>query len=305
MTTAGNNGFAGGADGFAGGADARSRDANGTPGPRTRLARRVAVELFVTAAVGAVFGLLGPFGSFPIPLGERLIVWVLLILGGYFIFRPLGIVARWAATAARVPLFAAELGAALLAAVPMSFVVAASFRRLYGVLGGGNWFAELYPQVLLVGVLMRVLVFVLFERERVEADAPASAAPLPGAAPPVDAAPPLAATPPRSRFLDRLPPGLGRLRALEMEDHYVRAHGAAGSTLVLLRMRDAVAELGADGTQVHRSWWVAKDAVERVERDGRNLRLRLAGGLLVPVSRAQAAEVRAWAEAACRARAAG
>ena len=71
-----------------------------------------------------------------------------------------------------------------------------------------------------------------------------------------------------------------------MEDHYLRVHTALGSDLILLRMRDAVAELdGLDGAQVHRSWWVARRAVEKIERDGRNVRLVLATGLVAPVAR--------------------
>jgi len=43
---------------------------------------------------------------------------------------------------------------------------------------------------------------------------------------------------------------------------------------------------------VHRSWWVAADAVTGAERDGRNWRLRLSNGLLVPVARNSVAAVR-------------
>ena len=95
-----------------------------------------------------------------------------------------------------------------------------------------------------------------------------------------------------------LPPHLGRdLIALEMEDHYVRAHTAHGSTMILLRMRDAVAELdGIDGAQVHRSWWVARAAVTGVRREGRNVRLRLGQTLEAPVARANVSELegRGW-----------
>jgi DNA-binding LytR/AlgR family response regulator len=71
-----------------------------------------------------------------------------------------------------------------------------------------------------------------------------------------------------------------------MEDHYVRAHGPGVSTLILLRMRDAEGELaGFDGLRVHRSWWVARSAIEQVMRDGRNLKLRLKGGIEAPVAR--------------------
>jgi DNA-binding LytR/AlgR family response regulator len=44
-------------------------------------------------------------------------------------------------------------------------------------------------------------------------------------------------------------------------------------------------ELGALGRRVHRSWWVAADAVEGVERDGQRLLLRLSDNRCVPVGR--------------------
>jgi hypothetical protein len=106
---------------------------------------------------------------------------------------------------------------------------------------------------------------------------------------------------PPDNFLRRLPLALGRdLLALEMEDHYARVHTALGSTLILLRLRDAVAELGAgSGLQVHRSWWVARDAVAQVERDAGRLVLVLRNGLRVPVSKTYRDAVRAtgWREA--------
>ena len=77
-----------------------------------------------------------------------------------------------------------------------------------------------------------------------------------------------------------------------MEDHYVRAHTMLGSDLVLLRLRDALGELdGIEGAQVHRSWWVARDAVESVERDGRSVRLVLPRGIAAPVARSRMAEL--------------
>jgi DNA-binding LytR/AlgR family response regulator len=67
-----------------------------------------------------------------------------------------------------------------------------------------------------------------------------------------------------------------------------------GSALVLMRLRDAVALLGdLEGMQVHRSWWVARAAVEDVLREGRNVRLRLPRGLEAPVARAKVADLRA------------
>jgi DNA-binding LytR/AlgR family response regulator len=53
-----------------------------------------------------------------------------------------------------------------------------------------------------------------------------------------------------------------------------------------MRLADAVAELeGLEGAQVHRSWWVAREAVEGARRDGDRLWLSLKGGAEAPVSR--------------------
>jgi DNA-binding LytR/AlgR family response regulator len=96
-------------------------------------------------------------------------------------------------------------------------------------------------------------------------------------------------------FLDMLPSHLGRaLICLENEDHYVRVHTALGSALILMRMRDAVAQLhGADGERVHRGWWVSRHAVAEVVRRERNISLRLTDGREVPVARANVATLRA------------
>jgi DNA-binding LytR/AlgR family response regulator len=70
-----------------------------------------------------------------------------------------------------------------------------------------------------------------------------------------------------------------------MEDHYLRIHTALGSDLILLRLRDAMGELGpARGRQVHRSWWVAEGAIASTERGARP-HLILRNGLKVPVSK--------------------
>jgi hypothetical protein len=84
------------------------------------------------------------------------------------------------------------------------------------------------------------------------------------------------------------------LAAVEAEDHYCRVRRRDGrSALIHYRFSDALAELaGLEGAQVHRGVWVAGDAVEGAERDGRRWRLRLAGDAAVPVSATYAAEAR-------------
>jgi DNA-binding LytR/AlgR family response regulator len=72
---------------------------------------------------------------------------------------------------------------------------------------------------------------------------------------------------------------------LEMQDHYLKVHHSAGSEMILCRMEDAARELGSLGQRVHRSWWVAADAVEGVEREGQRILLRLTDDRRVPVGR--------------------
>jgi DNA-binding LytR/AlgR family response regulator len=79
-----------------------------------------------------------------------------------------------------------------------------------------------------------------------------------------------------------------------MEDHYVRIRTEHGSRLEMGPLARVTAMLsGVEGLQTHRSWWVARRAITGVERDGRNLRLRLVDGETAPVSRASVAKLRA------------
>ena len=98
-------------------------------------------------------------------------------------------------------------------------------------------------------------------------------------------------------FLDRVPARLGReLIALEAEDHYLRVHTVLGSELILARLSDAVAQLdGYDGLQVHRSWWVAADAVSGIDSSRGRTVLNLRNGVSAPVSRTYLPVVRARA----------
>ena len=100
--------------------------------------------------------------------------------------------------------------------------------------------------------------------------------------------------PPDATFRRRFPPGLnGRLLCLEMEDHYLRIHTDRGSDIILMRMSDAESALaGVEGLRVHRSWWVARDAVTDTRRDGARLLLRLENGLEVPVGKTYRAALR-------------
>ncbi|QCO02380.1 LytTR family DNA-binding domain-containing protein [Azospirillum argentinense] len=266
-----------------------------TPYRRRLLGRRLPVLL----AAALVLTLLGPFGTFAdLTLAQRLAYWCGLIGLGGLAFELLTLAAghrlRERARAWRAML----AGVVLAVAALMTLTVALLERTLRGMdflrpLG----LAELFVYVVLVTLLVSAIPVWLELRDRGLLAGPTS----PSSPPAPDDAPAPPAERPEPAFLARLPARLGRdLLALEMEDHYVRAHTAEGSDLILMRLRDAIAELaGLQGMQVHRSHWVAAAAVAGVERkpDGK-LVLILRNGRRVPVSRSYAAAVReaGWTE---------
>ncbi len=97
------------------------------------------------------------------------------------------------------------------------------------------------------------------------------------------------------RLLQRLDATLhADLVTIAVRDHYVDVRTRAGSASLLMRLADAVAETeGVDGAQVHRSHWVAWNAVATVEQARGSLALRLYDGHLVPVSRANRTKLEA------------
>lgn len=92
---------------------------------------------------------------------------------------------------------------------------------------------------------------------------------------------------PAVRLMQRLSPETrGALVLISVRDHYVDVRTTAGQASLLMRFSDAIAEAdGVDGEQVHRSYWVAWDAVTGVERADGKVFLTLCHGSRVPVSR--------------------
>lgn len=248
--------------------------------------RRLAIEIFIIAAIGAVLGLLGPFGTYAMPTALRFVYWLGFILVGYAIYRPVQTVAIWLANETAIPIWGALLLAAGLASLPLTAVIgfAISGMRLDSSYFESD-FVMLYLQVLGLGIGIQIAMWLLFGPR--DSDRPSAAAEPFTAPTPLD----IAAIPlpeqPSAPFFDRLPPQLGRnLVCLEMQDHYVCAHTLSGSEMILMRLRDAIGELdGIQGMQVHRSWWVARDQVRAIRREGRAIKIELANGLLAPVAR--------------------
>lgn len=85
----------------------------------------------------------------------------------------------------------------------------------------------------------------------------------------------------------------GPLVALSVEDHYVRIQTTRGADLVLLRLSDAMNEVGdTPGAQVHRSHWAAFDQVTAARRLGDRAVLTMSTGAEIPVSRANVSTIK-------------
>jgi len=74
--------------------------------------------------------------------------------------------------------------------------------------------------------------------------------------------------------------------AIEAHDHYLPVHTDAGDELITLRLSDALKDLKqAHGWRVHRSWWIAADAIESARWKRSTGEIKLKNGLTVPISR--------------------
>jgi DNA-binding LytR/AlgR family response regulator len=226
-------------------------------------------NLAVCIAAGVFLALVGALGTDRVAIGTRLLFWVPVMIGG-------AAIAHFVAMAAvRIPragnnlwIFGALL--AVMVAIPITLLVWAHSGWVLDTRIPVNRLHLLYGPVLLISVAMTALIIVVGQPGRV------THAPAPDA-PPV-----------RARFLERLPAKLkgAVVYAISAEDHYLRLHTSKGSDLILMRLSDAITELdGLEGAQTHRSWWVAREAVEGARRDGDKVVLTLKGGAEAPVSR--------------------
>ena len=108
--------------------------------------------------------------------------------------------------------------------------------------------------------------------------------PLPDPESPEDAA---VQEPDPPRLMNRLPEVEGAsVLHLSVQDHFVEINTCKGSHSLRMRFRDALNELdGVNGYRVHRSHWVAHEAITGVEREKTRVFLQLSNGSRIPVSR--------------------
>ena len=233
--------------------------------------RRWAVDVAMLVAVGLLFGFLGPFDSDGAPAGQRYLYWVICLVGCGLI----GIVADDLLSRRIAGIWRRVIMVSLLITPPGTLLVLATQHLLMGQAFGWPVFLNLVWQVWPIALAVMAVRALVWRRPpaRVETRTIITP-PLPEA---------------EAAFRRRLSARRrgARLIAIEAHDHYLKVHTDVGEELITLRFADALTELsGAHGWRVHRSWWVAAEAVEEVRwRRGAGA-LVLIGGLTAPVSRA-------------------
>ncbi|WP_167334884.1 LytTR family DNA-binding domain-containing protein [Mesorhizobium loti] len=249
-------------------------------------------------AVSAILGLTGPFGTFQqLDALPRFAYWLALALAtftvGYLTMR-LTLAAVFGAAGSRP---VRSIVAGIVAGVPVTAIVVLFNRALFGgpfpsAAGIGGLFIN-------CGLIAVAISFLVALGRNAPGAAGIQVEPTPAARPAMSAPPsspsqapqPQPARPP---LVDRLPHAArGKLLYLSMQDHYVEVHTDRGTSLVLMRLADAIREVGdVNGVQIHRSHWVALDAVAGSRRKDGKPFLRLVDDALLPVSRSCAAAVR-------------
>jgi len=252
-----------------------TRTAVGRPGKAVSILRGAAVAL----GLGVTFAWLGVYGTTEIPILERIVYWT-------------GLMALGIVSAALVNPFvfdrvmkdthpALQIAAvSLIISVPITVGLVIIEAAEDGNLSQPSWWWTQYFYVVIISALLTTGGWAI-DRLNTARAAPASVVPASGQ--PVSASAAVSAA-----FADRLPVKFraAEIHAVSAEDHYLRVHTSAGETMILMRLADAIRELGSlEGMQTHRSWWVARQGLADTAKGDGKVTLKLKSGAEAPVSR--------------------
>ena len=231
------------------------------------------VTLAALAGIGGLLGLAGPFGTDTLlPLLPRTGYWLFLACATYGAGLAVSLAPGPGLAKRSAALRIAVTGGATSVAV-CAVVLGTNFAVFGWWPDRGDWPVFLPTLVAMTLIITALLDYVGTQRAQT--------------APPTDAPQPPA-------ILDRLPlDKRGALVSLSVEDHYVRVRTVRGEEMLLMRLSDAIREVGdTPGAQVHRSHWVAFGQVRAARREGDRGILTLTTGPEIPVSRANMPRIR-------------
>ncbi len=238
-----------------------------------RLHRQVGTEwlrtYLIAIGIGALLCLTGANGTNAFPLGRRLAFWLIVMVAGTAIAQ---LSHAWLDRKLRLRVWQEVAVMTVAITPPITIVVWLVAAVLDGAMPNLQALPGLIPPVVVVSACMAVL------------HATVNRVPLQSHVHPAEPIPAPTGEAFRARLEFRY--RQAEILALSAEDHYLRVHTSAGESLILMRLYDAISELdGIEGSQIHRSWWVAKEAVADVVRGDGKVDLVLKGGLRAPVSR--------------------
>ncbi len=265
-----------------------------TDGPvhftKRELQRLFFAPRFWAALAGAavLLGLAGPFGTYEaLALPARLAYWTTIAAATYFTGVACVFFAARLMSPRAFPRNSHFVIAGALAGIPVALVVAAVNAVVFGQRDEVVSFVPLVFYTMAISAVVSALVpsFTSAHVAATQQDARSVEA---------IASPSRQPAQLRPRILDRLPPQLrGQISHMTVEDHYVDVCTTRGRAMLLMRLGDAIAETdGVEGLRIHRSHWVAKDAISEVVRADGRLFVRLKDGTMLPVSRTYRSAVR-------------
>ncbi len=229
--------------------------------------RGVAIWVIVTVAAAVA----GPFGTFQsIDFGRRLLYWGAIAASSILVSNLCDMLVRRVLVNSHRLLLKRLAGPVLAVPLITTDVWAISSLSFWGESDPPE-FLRLLGYVALISVAARSM------HSLVRSAFPRTARPTLPPAEPILA----------PRLLKRIPGATdAKVLHLSVRDHFVEITTCYGTEAVRMRFRDALDEIdGVEGFQVHRSHWVAREAIDRVERDQARVFVHLKNGSKIPVSR--------------------
>ena len=184
------------------------------------------MTVLITLGIGLVVGYLGPFGSFQMPLLQRLLYWVVMIVVGHLIYTQTDKLCQFYLAKKQLNILINLVISSLFGSVFLTFFVE-YYSYLFFDLKPAfpDNFLFFFPKVFILGLTLNILRYLIDQARNknhtIESTAPKT-----------------------SPFVNRLPHQLGTdLICFSMEDHYLQVHTEQGDHMMLLRMKDALVEL--------------------------------------------------------------
>jgi hypothetical protein len=238
----------------------------------------------ILVAIAVALGIFGPFGSYlGMSLPVRLLHFTITVMTISGVVALLSVLARRYVFGGPLPLWG--VAAVAVAAAPVGASIVHWHLGLWAlqVLPFVSWLDLLWQNVFL-NLVIGGLVWAAQKRRATAAEAATPIAALEAAPSPVASPEVSGGTEVHQRL--PLPLRQGRVLALCAEDHYLRVHTDRGQALILMSLSEAVTALGEEaGIRIHRSHWVARQALMLPRTDMGRTTLKLDGGITLPVSR--------------------